>query len=76
MPLSRAGSLDPEPASESGSLCRGDWATGGAAAPPEGGYDAFGPARMFWDTDITRMPCPVAPVRDAVQRRAAVAPRA
>jgi len=21
-------------------------------------YDAFGPARMFWGTDITRMPCP------------------
>ena len=20
-------------------------------------YDAFGPARMFWGTDITRMPC-------------------
>ena len=31
--------------------------TGGAAAPPEGGYDAFGPARMFWDTDITRPLC-------------------
>jgi predicted TIM-barrel fold metal-dependent hydrolase len=21
-------------------------------------YDAFGPDRMFWGTDITRMPCP------------------
>jgi len=21
-------------------------------------YDAFGPARFFWGTDITRMPCP------------------
>src|SRR5256712_14047060 len=21
-------------------------------------YDAFGPARWFWGTDITRMPCP------------------
>jgi predicted TIM-barrel fold metal-dependent hydrolase len=21
-------------------------------------YDAFGPERMFWGTDITRMPCP------------------
>jgi len=21
-------------------------------------YDAFGPTRFFWDTDITRMPCP------------------
>jgi predicted TIM-barrel fold metal-dependent hydrolase len=21
-------------------------------------YDAFGPSRMFWGTDITRMPCP------------------
>ena len=21
-------------------------------------YDAFGPARCFWGTDITRMPCP------------------
>ncbi|MFP6635968.1 MAG: amidohydrolase, partial [Dehalococcoidia bacterium] len=20
-------------------------------------YDAFGPERMFWGTDITRMPC-------------------
>ena len=20
-------------------------------------YDAFGPARFFWGTDITRMPC-------------------
>jgi predicted TIM-barrel fold metal-dependent hydrolase len=20
-------------------------------------YDAFGPARMFWGTDITKMPC-------------------
>ena len=20
-------------------------------------YDAFGPARMFWGTDIARMPC-------------------
>ena len=20
-------------------------------------YDAFGPARMFWDTDITKMAC-------------------
>jgi predicted TIM-barrel fold metal-dependent hydrolase len=20
-------------------------------------YDVFGPARMFWGTDITRMPC-------------------
>ena len=21
-------------------------------------YDSFGPSRMFWGTDITRMPCP------------------
>jgi hypothetical protein len=21
-------------------------------------FDAFGPERMFWGTDITRMPCP------------------
>jgi len=37
-------------------------------------YDAFGPARWFWAP--TSRACPaVAPVRDAVHRRAAVAPR-
>ena len=36
-------------------------------------YDAFGPARWFWGTDITRMPCPWASVRDAVHGRAALA---
>jgi predicted TIM-barrel fold metal-dependent hydrolase len=36
-------------------------------------YDAFGPARWFWGTDITRMPVPVASVRDAVHGRAALA---
>ena len=35
-------------------------------------YDAFGPRRMFWGTDITRMPCSWKAVRHAF-RRAAVA---
>jgi predicted TIM-barrel fold metal-dependent hydrolase len=35
-------------------------------------FDAFGPARMFWGTDIAHA-LPVPPVRDDVQRRAAVA---
>ena len=29
----------------------------GACTPTAPIYDAFGPARMFWGTDITKMPC-------------------
>ena len=36
-------------------------------------YDAFGPDRMFWGTDITRMPVLVEAVRHDVHRGAAVA---
>ena len=38
-------------------------------------YDAFGPQRMFWGTDITKMPCSVAAMRDDVHRGTAVAQR-
>ena len=38
-------------------------------------YDAFGPRRYFWGTDITRMPVLVEAVRDAVHRGIAVAQR-
>ena len=36
-------------------------------------FDAFGPQRCFWGTDITRMPCFVSAMRNDVHRRAAVA---
>jgi hypothetical protein len=36
-------------------------------------YDAFGPDRMFWGTDITRMPCPWKQCVTPVHRGAALA---
>ncbi len=36
-------------------------------------YDAFGPHRMFWGTDITKMPCSWRAMRDDVHRGTAVA---
>ena len=36
-------------------------------------FDAFGPQRCFWGTDITRMPCSYPAMRNDVHRRAAVA---
>ena len=36
-------------------------------------YDAFGPRRMFWGTDITRMPCSWRGVRHRLHRASAVA---
>ena len=38
-------------------------------------YDAFGPDRMFWGTDITRMPCSWRAMRHHVHRRIALALR-
>ena len=38
-------------------------------------FDAFGPDRFFWGTDITRMPVQLQAVRDDVHGRAAVAAR-
>ena len=38
-------------------------------------FDAFGPERTFWGTDITRMPCSLAAMRDDVHRGNAVPQR-
>ncbi len=38
-------------------------------------YDAFGPRRMFWGTDITRMPCTLGRVRHRLHRAPALAAR-